>query len=200
MKKFMFTLFIGCILALTSHSFAITKTKAAPDFNLIDSTGKMHKLSDYKGKIVVLEWINFECPFVKKHYSTNNMQSLQKEYTDKGVVWLSICSSAVGKQGHNTPDDLKILLKRHQFAGSAYLIDADGQVGKLYGAKTTPDMFVINKDGNIVYTGAIDSIKSTEGADVAKADNYVKDALDEILAGKEVTKAVTVPYGCSVKY
>jgi peroxiredoxin len=200
MKNLMLSLFIGCFLTLTSHSFAATTTKAAPDFSLIDSTGKTHKLSDYKGKVVVLEWINFECPFVKKHYSTNNMQSLQKDYTGKGVIWLSICSSAVSKQGHYTPDDIKIHLKRHQYAGTAYLFDADGTVGKLYGAKTTPDMFIINKDGNIVYTGAIDSIKSTEGSDVAKADNYVKDALDEILAGKEVTKAVTVPYGCSVKY
>ena len=174
--------------------------KPAPDFKLKDSKGIQHSLSEFKGKYVVLEWINFDCPFVRKHYNSKNMQKLQKEYTEKGVVWLSICSSYSGKQGHFTNSEINSKIKEHDAKMTAYLIDEDGTVGKLYGAKTTPNMYVIDKTGNLAYLGAIDDIKSTEIEDIAKANNYVKTVLDEIMSGKPQTLKSTPPYGCSVKY
>ncbi|MCS7054332.1 MAG: thioredoxin family protein [Ignavibacterium sp.] len=172
----------------------------APDFKLKDSYGKEYSLNEFKGKTVVLEWINYDCPFVKKHYDSKNMQQLQEKYTQKGVVWLAICSSAKGKQGHFTNDEINKRSKEHGAKFTAYLIDEDGTVGKMYGAKTTPHMFIINSDGKLVYAGAIDDIKSTDKEDVKKANNYVSKALDEILSGKEVSTKTTTPYGCSVKY
>ncbi len=174
--------------------------QAAPDFTLKDTAGTEHSLSDFKGKWVVLEWVNYQCPFVKKHYKEGNMQGLQKKYTGKDVVWLSICSSAPGKQGHLSPADAAEAVKEHEAAPTAYLIDEDGTVGKLYDAKTTPHMIVINPEGTIVYNGAIDSIKSTKTDDVANAKNYVSSALDEGMAGDPVSVAQSQPYGCSVKY
>lgn len=174
--------------------------KQAPDFTLVDVNGKTHKLSDYKGKFVVLEWINLDCPFVKKHYDSENMQKLQKKYTEKGVIWLAICSSAPGKEGHFTADEIKKRLEKHKANLTAYLIDESGNVGRLYSAKTTPHMYIIDKDGKLIYAGAIDSIRSTDKADIAKAENFVDKALSEALAGKEVTTKTTQPYGCSVKY
>ncbi|MCX7611566.1 MAG: thioredoxin family protein [Ignavibacterium sp.] len=172
----------------------------APDFKLKDSYGKEYSLNEFKGKTVVLEWINYDCPFVKKHYDSKNMQQLQEKYTQKGVVWFAICSSAKGKQGHFTNDEINKRSKEHGAKFTAYLIDEDGTVGKMYGAKTTPHMFIINSDGKLVYAGAIDDIKSTDKEDVKKANNYVSKALDEILSGKEVSTKTTTPYGCSVKY
>lgn len=172
----------------------------APDFKLKDSNGKEHSLSDFAGKTVVLEWINYDCPFVKKHYDSNNMQSLQEKYTQQGVIWLAICSSAKGKQGHFSNDEINNRSNEHNAKFTAYLIDEDGKVGKMYGAKTTPHMYVINSDGVLVYAGAIDDIKSTDVNDVKKATNYVAKALDEVLDGKEVSIKSTTPYGCSVKY
>lgn len=174
--------------------------KPAPNFTLKDVEGKSHSLADFKGKFVVLEWINFDCPFVGKHYRSGNMQNLQKTYTAKGVVWLAICSSAPGKQGHFTAEVIKKRLAEAKAAPTAYLTDEDGTVGKLYGAKTTPHMFIIDPKGTLVYAGGIDDIRSTDVADIAKAKNYVTAALDEALAGKPVTEKVTTPYGCSVKY
>jgi len=173
---------------------------AAPDFELTDSQGNTHKLSAFKGKFVVLEWVNYGCPFVKKHYQSDNMQTLQKKYGDKGVVWLSICSSAEGKQGHFTGDELASQIKANRGQQTAYLIDADGKVGKTYGARTTPHMFVINPDGDLIYKGAIDDRASTSTSDVEGATNYVAQALDEAMAGKPVSQSATQPYGCSVKY
>lgn len=172
----------------------------APDFKLKDSYGKEYSLNEFKGKTVVLEWINYDCPFVKKHYDSKNMQQLQEKYTQKGVVWLAICSSAKGKQGHFTNDEINKRSKEHGAKFTAYLIDEDGTVGKMYGAKTTPHMFIVNSDGKLVYAGAIDDIKSTDKEDVKKANNYVSKALDEILSGQEVSTKTTTPYGCSVKY
>lgn len=172
----------------------------APDFKLVDSNGKEHSLSDFKGKVVVLEWINFDCPFVKKHYDSKNMQSLQLKYTKKDVVWLSICSSAEGKQGNFTNAEINKRIKDHNAKMVAYLVDANGKVGKMYGAKTTPHMYVIDKDGKLVYAGAIDDKASTDLEDVKDAKNYVAAALDELLAGKKVSFQSSTSYGCSVKY
>ena len=174
--------------------------EAAPEFTLTDSKGTSHKLSDFRGKFVVLEWLNHECPFVKKHYSGGNMQKLQQEYTAKGVVWFSIISSAPGKQGHRTGPQAEADTKDKNAAPTAVLLDPSGEVGKKYDAKTTPEMFVLDKEGKILYAGAIDSIKSTDSADIAKAENHVRQALNAALAGQPVPKPKTTPYGCSVKY
>lgn len=186
---------------LTYNAFASVEVgKPAPDFTLVDSNGQSHSLSDFKGKIVVLEWLNHGCPFVVKHYASNNMQSLQKEFTEKGVVWLSIVSSAEGQQGFMTPEETNKAKAEKGAAPTAVLLDTDGKVGRLYGAKVTPEMFIINAEGVLVYHGAIDSIRSTNVEDVAKADNFVRAALEEILAGKPVSNPVTQAYGCTIKY
>ena len=174
---------------------------SAPNFSLTGADGKTHSLDEYKGKYVVLEWTNPGCPFVRKHYDTGNMPKLQAEYTKKGVVWLAIDSSAKGGEGYLSPDAAKKATEGGDYkAASALLLDADGKVGHLYGATNTPDMFIINPQGKIVYEGAIDSIASADKGDVSKATNYVQVGLDEALAGKPVSKAMSKPYGCSVKY
>ena len=178
----------------------VTTGAAAPDFTLTDTSGASHKLSDFKGKPVVLEWVNHGCPFVVKHYSKGNMQGLQADYTGKGVVWLSICSSAEGKQGYDTAEGWQKLNTEKGGKATAILLDPEGTVGKLYGAKTTPHMYVINAEGTLVYQGAIDDKPSTDSDDIPGAKNYVKAALDEVLAGKPVTTGQTKPYGCGVKY
>ncbi len=172
----------------------------APEFTLTDSNGQSHNLSDFKGKFVVLEWLNHGCPFVQKHYDGGNMQGLQKEYTGKDVVWLSIVSSAPGKQGNMSPEETNKTKEEKGSAATAILIDEDGTVGKLYDAKVTPELFVINPEGTLIYAGAIDDKKSVDAADVAGARNYVKQALDEAMAGKPVSTPQTEAYGCSVKY
>ena len=172
----------------------------APNFKLMDSNGKEHSLSDFKGKLVVLEWINYECPFVKKHYDSKNMQALQEKYTKQGLIWLTICSSAESKQGNFTNDEINRRSKKHGAKFTAYLVDSDGKVGKMYGAKTTPHMYIINKDGKLVYAGGIDDKASTDLEDIKGAKNYVSLALDELLAGKNVSVQSSKPYGCSVKY
>lgn len=173
--------------------------KAAPNFELTDMNGKVHKLSDYKGKYVVLEWTNPDCPFVKKHYQ-GNMQSLQEKYGKKDVVWLLIYSSAPGNQGHYKAEDVKKIAKERKIAATAYLNDESGTVGRIYGAKTTPHMFVIDPAGTLIYAGAIDSKPSTEANDIKTATNYVQTCLDAALAGNKVEPKTTTPYGCSVKY
>jgi peroxiredoxin len=173
---------------------------AAPDFSLTDAKGKTHSLSGYKGKYVVLEWFNPECPFVKKHYGSGNMQKLQEEYTSKGVVWLTIDSSAPGTEGNLTPEQAAKKMGEWETRQTALLLDPEGKAGRAYGAKNTPDMIVINPEGKIVYEGAIDSKASPNPADIPSSTNYVKVALDESLAGKPVTTSSTKPYGCSVKY
>jgi peroxiredoxin len=172
----------------------------APEFTLTDSNGKAHKLSDFKGKFVVLEWLNHGCPFVIKHYESGNMQKLQKKYTGKDVVWLSIASSAPGKQGHMSPEETNKTRADKGSAATAVLRDEDGTVGKLYDAKVTPELYVVDPEGTLIYMGAIDDVKSTDTADVAGAKNYVKQALDEAMAGKPVSEPSTSAYGCGIKY
>src|SRR5213593_5138827 len=173
---------------------------AAPEFSLTDAKGEAHSLSQYKGKYVVLEWFNPECPFVKKHYGSDNMQKLQKEYTDKGVGWLTIDSNAPGTEGNLTPEQAEKVATSWKTQQTALLLDPDGKVGRAYGAKNTPNMVIINPEGKIAYEGAIDSKATPNPADIPSSTNYVKAALDESLAGKPVTKPQTKPYGCSVKY
>src|SRR6202171_3278600 len=172
----------------------------APDFSVSDSKGKTHSVSQYKGKYVVLEWFNPECPFVKKHYGSDNMQNLQQEYTGKGVVWLTIDSNAPGTEGNMTPDQAQKIMASWKTKQTALLLDPDSKVAKLYGAKNTPNMVVIDPEGKLIYEGAIDSKASPNPADIPSSTNYVKAALDESLAGKPVSNAQTKPYGCSAKY
>jgi len=203
MKHTLLTYFVGVmgLLLVAFQAQAATKVGTpAPDFELVDTNGNSHKLSDFAGKVVVLEWTNHDCPFVRKHYDSENMQTLQKDYTAKDVVWLSIVSSAEGKQGYVTPEEGNTVLKEEKAQPTAKLLDPTGTVGQLYGAKTTPHMYVVDKDMNLAYMGAIDSIPSAYMKDVSKADNYVVAALDSVLAGEPVAKPSTRPYGCSVKY
>ena len=173
---------------------------AAPDFSLPDAQGKTHSLADLKGKYVVLEWFNPECPFVKKHYGSGHMQKLQEEYAGQGVVWMSIDSSAVGSQGNLTAEEASKKMADWKMNHTTLLLDPAGKAARAYAAKNTPHMFVINPEGKVIYEGAIDSKASTNPADLASATNYVKAALDESLSGKAVSTASTKPYGCSVKY
>jgi peroxiredoxin len=173
---------------------------AAPEFSLPDTGGKTHSLSDFKGKYVVLEWFNPECPFVKKHYGSDNMQKLQQEYTSKGVAWLTIDSNAPGTEGNLTPEQAQKVMNSWKTHQTALLLDPDSKVARLYGAKNTPDMIVIDPQGNIVYEGAIDSKATPNPADIPSSTNYVKAALDESMSGKPVSNPTTKPYGCSVKY
>lgn len=172
----------------------------APEFSGTTADGKTVRLSDYKGKVVVLEWNNPFCPFVRKHYDAGNMQALQKEYTAKDIIWLSINSSAKGKQGYLDGAALQEQLKKNANAATAYIIDAEGTIGRLYQAKTTPQMFVISKEGSVIYNGAIDSISSADISDIAKADPYVKNAIDATIKGQSIKISTSAPYGCSIKY
>ena len=172
----------------------------APAFSAPDIAGKTVSLGDYAGKIVILEWTNNGCPFVGKHYDSGNMQTLQRRYTGEGDVWLTIASSALGEQGYVTPTEAKADLARWHAVPTDYLLDPDGVVARLYDARATPNMVVINRDGRVAYMGAIDDTPSTRLADVKTAKNYVVAALDEIAAGKPVTVAATRAYGCSIKY
>ena len=172
----------------------------APDFTLTDTAGNEHSLSDFKGKPVVLEWLNYGCPFVIKHYSEGNMQSLQEKYTDAGAVWLSVNSTNPGHKDYKDAEASDAATEKHGAKPTAVLLDEDGEVGRQYGAKTTPHMYVIDADGNLAYMGAIDSVKSTDPADIEGATNYVATALDSLMAGEPVETTTTQPYGCSVKY
>ena len=173
---------------------------AAPEFTAIDSNGTERSLSEFLGKTVVLEWTNHDCPFVRKHYESGNMQALQSEYTAQNVVWLSIVSSAEGKQGHIDGAKANELTETRNASPTAVLLDPTGVIGKAYDAKTTPHMFMINQEGVLVYAGAVDDIPSMRKSTVNQAKNYVRLALDDVLAGRDVQTALTQPYGCSVKY
>ncbi len=172
----------------------------APDFTLTDVLGNEHSLSDFHGQFVVLEWVNHGCPFVRKFYNAGEMQRLQEKYTEQGVVWLAICSSRSGEQGYYSPEDAARISEEKGAKHTAYLYDEPGDVGRLYGARVTPHMYVINPDGILIYQGAIDSIRSANPADIERAENYVVSALTQAMAGEEVATPVTTPYGCTVKY
>ena len=206
--KFLSYLLVLALLAVTVPAMAgddddvarAAINKEAPDFTLTDITGKAHKLSQYRGKYVILEWTNPDCPFVRKHYGSGNMQALQKHWEEKEVVWLTICSSAKGQQGYYEADALRKQLEKSKATPSAYLIDSDGAVGHTYQAKTTPHMYVVDPKGVLIYAGAIDDKPSTKQADIDGATNYVQVCLDAAMAGKPVAVSTTTPYGCSVKY
>lgn len=188
-------------LSLFSVAYAEVKIGApAPSFSEKDQSGKLRTLKDFKGKWVVLEWYNAGCPYVKKHYKSNNMQALQKRYTEKGVKWLTVSTSAKGKQGYVAPKLAMAEMKDSGMNSSALLLDADGTMGRAYDAKTTPHMYVINPEGNVVYAGAIDSNDSSSPKTIKGATNYVAEALDASLAGKPIKTVSTKAYGCSVKY
>ncbi len=189
-----------CAFTLTSLFGAPKVGEPAPAFSVTDIAGKTHQLSDFKGKTVVLEWVNPECPFVVKHYDSGNMPALQKSAAAAGVVWISINSAAPGKQGDFDAAKVASWSEKTGAAPAAYVRDTDGKLGKLYAAKTTPQMFVIKADGVLAYAGAIDSIKSAEQADIAKSTNYVTTALAALKAGKNPEPSATQPYGCGVKY
>jgi peroxiredoxin len=188
------------LTACALSALALTPGTQAPDFKGIDSNGVTHTLSQYRGKYVVLEWANKGCPYEQKHYLSGNMEALQKEWTDKGVIWLSILSSAPGEQGNVTPAEENQYLKSMHAAPTAAILDPSGSIGHLYQAKTTPHIFVIDPTGKLIYQGAIDDRPTTDLADVQHAHNYLNEALNAAMAGKPVPIASTHPYGCSVKY
>ena len=192
--------FTASLVAAGYAQAGATVGQSAPDFSLTDTSGKTVRLSDFKGKHVVLEWNNPGCPFVRKHYDTANMQALQKEAGGKGVVWLAINSTETGHQDYLAPAKLGKWMTDQKAAPSATLMDESGSVGKSYGARTTPHMYLVNPQGTLIYAGGIDSIPSASTADIKTATNYVRVGLNEALAGKPISKATTQPYGCSVKY
>ncbi len=206
MKKFLLstTLFLISATAWAAPELL----KPAPDFSVEGSDGKTHKLSDYKGQYVVLEWWNKDCPYVRKHYESGNMQALQADYTAKKdeksnkskVVWLTVLSSAPGKQGHVSAAEANKLMAEAKASPTTVLLDSSGKVGRAYEAKTTPHMFVIDPQGQLVYMGGIDDKRGTDKSEVKTATNYVRLALDESMAGKPVKIGSSKPYGCSVKY
>ena len=172
----------------------------APEFTLTDTAGKTVKLADFKGKHVVLEWNNPGCPYVRKHYDSANMQALQKEVTGKQVIWLAINSTADSHPDYLTPAQLGRWMVQQKAAPTATLMDEDGSVGKAYGARTTPHMYMVDPKGTLIYAGGIDSNASYSAESIKSATNYVRQGVNEALAGKPLSKAVTAPYGCSVKY
>jgi len=199
MKRYSIALILGSLL-FSIAAFAAKVGESAPDFTATDSNGKVQKLSDYKGKFVVLEWTNQSCPYTRKHYESGNMQKLQKEWTQKGVVWFTVVSSAPGSQGYVTAEQENDYVKKVNAAPTAVLLDPKGDLGHLYAAKTTPHMFIIDPSGKLIYNGAIDDHPTTDVSDIANSTNYVSQALEQAMSGKPIAEAATRPYGCSVKY
>ena len=195
MKKLLAAILLAALPALGA-----TLGAPAPDFALQSVAEGTVKLSQYRGKYVVLEWVNPECPYVRKHYGSANMQRLQKDTTAKGVVWLTINSTRAGHYEFKPPAEMAKWMKQMNAASSATLLDPKGEVGRAYDARTTPHLYIVDPKGVLVYAGGIDDKRSTDPADVKTAKNYVRAAMDELLAGKPVSSASTQPYGCSVKY
>ncbi len=192
--------FTICLFIPYSLLAAPVVGKAAPQFSLPDSNGITHNLADYQGKTVILEWTNHDCPYVRKHYTSNNMQDLQKDMTDEGVVWLSVISSRPGSQGYVKPKKANELTASRDAYPTAVLLDPAGDVGRAYDARTTPHMYIINPEGTLVYMGAIDDKPSARVSSLEGANNYVRAAMADLQAGKAVQVAQSTPYGCSVKY
>lgn len=198
MKSLLTTTLAGIFAVATSFSAEIGKE--APAFTAKNVNGEEIGLADYKDKVVVLEWLNFQCPFVIKHYGAKNMQKLQADYTAKGVVWLTIDSTASGKGGYLEPSELAKKTADEATKATEVLVDSDGTIGKAYAAKVTPHMMIIAEDGTLAYSGAIDSKASTDVADIETADKLFANALDAVISGNEVPNAKNEPYGCGVKY
>jgi peroxiredoxin len=188
------------LLPLSTDAQSVRVGASAPAFTAIDSRGQTETLAQYRGKYMVLEWHNQVCPYTRKHYVSGNMQALQKQWTAKGVAWFTVISSAPGVQGYVTPNQENAYLAQVHAAPTAVLMDPEGKLGRLYNAKTTPEMFVIDPEGKLIYAGAIDDRPTPDPEDVRGANNYVSDALTEAMAGKPVDTPYTRPYGCSVKY
>ena len=193
-------LVVGWCSAAPSAQAQAVAGQPAPEFTVTDTTGAPRSLSALKGTFVVLEWFNNQCPFVRKHYDSGSMQRLQEAYTSKGVVWLTVVSSAPGKQGAVSAEEANDIIRQRGAHQTAMLLDPTGELGQRYGAKTTPSLFVIDPEGTVIYAGAIDDRPSTDPADLAGATNYVAQALDEAMAGRPVSVPETTSYGCSVKY
>ncbi|MDP2227219.1 MAG: redoxin family protein [Moraxellaceae bacterium] len=200
MKTVMVTALASLLLTPVLTHAAVKTGDKAPAFTLSDSTGKSRSLSEFSGKTVVLEWTNPGCPFVVKHYESGNIPGQQKAATSNGVVWLSINSSAAGKQGDITASEATRIANNWKSSPTAYLFDRDGKTGQAYGAKTTPQIFVIDGGGTVRYSGAIDSIPTAKKEDLARATQYVPAALAAVAAQQEISPATTQPYGCAVKY
>lgn len=204
-------LIIATVLIITTFNISNAKNKAklvqlkigseAPNFKATDINGKTYNLSDLKGKIVVLEWFNLGCPFVKKHYhKSGNIPKLQKKYTSENVIWLSICSTNKNHKDYQDAEEMQETAKELKIANTGIIIDEKGKLGRLYGAQTTPHFFIVDKDGKIAYNGAIDSVRSANPADIEDATNYISEALNSLNSGKKIKTGKTNPYGCSVKY
>jgi peroxiredoxin len=191
---------VSLAVAATALQAAPSVGQDAPDFSLKDASGKTVKLSDYRGKHVVLEWTNPGCPYVRKHYDSGNMAATQKDATGKGAVWLSINSTAKSSYDYLEPAKLVAWQKQRKLEPTAVLMDEQGDAGKAYGARTTPHMYIVDPRGKLVYAGGIDSIPSSSQSDIPKAVNYVRQGLAEAVAGKPISAATTRPYGCSIKY
>lgn len=201
LSQVFFFLALGTGLTAGARAGVATVGRPAPDFTLTDIHGRTHRLSDYRGKTVVLEWVNPECPIVHKHYNASgNIPHLQRTYAGQGVVWLSINSGAPGRQGDFGPARVEAWMKEVHWSGTGYFRDPTGKVGHLYGARTTPHIFIVDREGTLVYAGGIDSIPSSDPADIARATNYVVAAMADLQAGRPVAHSATRPYGCSVKY
>ena len=197
MKKFL----LSSLVAFSAGAaFAASIGQPAPAFSAVDTSGKTVSLADFKGKTVVLEWVNPGCPFVQKHYSSANMQGTQKEAAGKGVVWLAVNSTSTASSDYKTPAEMAKWMQAQHATATATLMDSDGKVGRAFGARTTPHMFVVDPAGKLIYAGGIDSKASANPADIPGATNYIKAGLTETLAGKPISAATTQPYGCSIKY
>ena len=200
LKRFFQIPLIITALYACGSSATLRVGEPAPGFEGLDTRGNVQRLADYRGKTVVLEWTNHDCPYVRKHYGAGNMQEQQREAAAQGVVWLSIISSAPGKQGHVSPEESEELARTRNATPRAVILDSEGKIGRAYNAKTTPHMFIIDETGVLVYMGGIDSISTANPDDIPQATQYVRVALQELAAGKPVSTPVTKPYGCSVKY
>jgi hypothetical protein len=192
---------LGATFLMSSNAVAAPGVgQKAPDFVAVDTAGKQHRLSDFAGKFVVLEWTNPGCPFVRKHYGSGNMPATQKAATEKGVVWLAVNSTERAASDYLKPAALEAWMKEHSAAPTAVLMDEDGVIGRAYAARTTPHLYIIDPKGVLVYAGGIDSIASSRVEDIKTATNYVNQALGEAFGGKPISAATTRPYGCSIKY
>jgi len=201
MLQALFRVFLITLALVAGSAIAAPRVgEPAPDFTGVDTQGKTHRLADYRGKTVVLEWTNHDCPYVRKHYGAGNLQEQQREAAAQGVIWLSVISSAPGQQGHVSPAEADELTRSRKAAPHAVLLDPEGRIGRAYEAKTTPHMYIIDEAGKLVYLGGIDSLATADPADIPKATQYVRVALKERAAGQPISAPVTRPYGCSVKY